>query len=289
MTPSKVVAVMALIGGGMLFTHVHTVAPYANVAAGVYIAHIGLGLVALGIGATRLLQDSLPRFKPALAVAFAALMCIESILLISYNEGLPWYIGYGRYNRWGVNAGDNGTIAPYGSIRAELTFDPSSQKMDLLVLDRFTTDPVAVPARQVNVLISRGYSEMAVPLTAIDDSSPASHFSAVVPALKNASAFCARAALPIGSSMKMGYFDPWVVDLIHPIPPNETPAYQCPMHDGILSETPGVCPLCGMPLVAYQRYPRQTLHDPDYGMRLDLSEKIVEPGKTVQFALYAAL
>ena len=26
---------MALIGGGMLFTHVHTVAPYANVAAGV--------------------------------------------------------------------------------------------------------------------------------------------------------------------------------------------------------------------------------------------------------------
>jgi uncharacterized membrane protein len=34
-SPSKVVAVMALIGGGMLFTHVHTVAPYAHVAAGV--------------------------------------------------------------------------------------------------------------------------------------------------------------------------------------------------------------------------------------------------------------
>lgn len=64
-TPSKVVAVMALIGGGMLFTHVHTVAPYANVAAGVYIAHIVMGLTALGIGATRLAQDSFPRFRHA--------------------------------------------------------------------------------------------------------------------------------------------------------------------------------------------------------------------------------
>ena len=36
---SKTVALMALIGGGLLFTHVHTVAPYANVAAGVYVQH----------------------------------------------------------------------------------------------------------------------------------------------------------------------------------------------------------------------------------------------------------
>src|SRR4051812_48131796 len=39
----RLVAVMALIGGGMLFTHVHTVAPYANIAAGVYVAHVTLG------------------------------------------------------------------------------------------------------------------------------------------------------------------------------------------------------------------------------------------------------
>ncbi len=95
-TPSKVVAVMALIGGGMLFTHVHTVAPYANVAAGVYIAHIFMGLTALGIGAARLLQDAVPRYKNAFALLFAILMCTESVLLITYNEGLPWYIGYGR-------------------------------------------------------------------------------------------------------------------------------------------------------------------------------------------------
>src|SRR5206468_3615309 len=95
---SKVVAVVALIGGGMLFTHVHTVAPYANVAAGVYIAHMVMGVVALSIAAARLLQDALPRWKQTLATAFAVLMVAESVLLITYNEGLPWYIGYGRYN-----------------------------------------------------------------------------------------------------------------------------------------------------------------------------------------------
>ena len=56
--------VMALIGGGLLFTHVHTVAPYANVAAGVYVQHMVLGVdVALSIGAARLLQDGWPRHR----------------------------------------------------------------------------------------------------------------------------------------------------------------------------------------------------------------------------------
>ncbi len=270
-TVSKLVAVMALIGGGMLFTHVHTVAPYANVAAGVYIAHITLGLVALGIGGARLLQDAAPRYRNAFAVLFAGLMCVESVLLITYNEGLPWYIGYGHYKRWGMTPGDNGTIAPYGPIRAELTFNPKTQQMDLYTLARMTDDPAPVVAKNVDVLISRGYSEIAVSLGSVDDSPSAWHFSAKAPFLENAPAFCARAALPIEGSMKMGYFDPWVTDLIKPIPPNETPQYQCPMHDGIVSETPGTCPLCGMPLVPYQRYPRTTLHDADYDMRLDIS------------------
>ena len=123
-TPSKVVAVMALIGGGMLFTHVHTVAPYANVAAGVYIAHITMGLTALGIGAARLAQDAFPRFKHALALLFAVLMCAESVLLITYNEGLPWYIGYGHYQRWAIRADGSEDptrpVAPYGPFRRSL-------------------------------------------------------------------------------------------------------------------------------------------------------------------------
>ena len=83
----------------------HTVAPYANVAAGVYIAHMVIGTVALGIGAARLLEDGMPRHRRAFATAFAVLMCVESVLLITYNEGLPWYIGYGSYNRWGYHGG----------------------------------------------------------------------------------------------------------------------------------------------------------------------------------------
>jgi uncharacterized membrane protein len=265
-TPSKVVAVMALIGGGMLFTHVHTVAPYANVAAGVYIAHVVLGLVALGIGATRLLQDGLPKYRRPLAVAFATLMCVESILLISYNEGLPWYIGYGRYNRAGPH---DGTVAPFGAIRAELTLDGQSQRLDLYVLDRFTANPVAVPAAAVNVLISRGYTETGVSLASGIGDAPASHFSAAAPFLRGADSFSARAILPVNGSLKVGFFDPWVTPLIHAIPPNEVARYQCPMHDGILSESPGNCPLCGMPMVPILTSPRTTLHEENYDMRLE--------------------
>jgi uncharacterized membrane protein len=272
-TPSKAVAVMALIGGGMLFTHVHTVAPYANVAAGVYIAHITMGLVALGIGATRLLQDALPRWRHALAIMFAVLMCAESVLLITYNEGLPWYIGYGAYNRWGVfpdgTRDTHSPIAPFGPIRAQLTFDPTTQRLDLYVKDRFTEAAAPVAAGKVELLISRGYTEIGVPMMADGDPRAASHFSAVAPFMKNTAAFCARVALPVGSAMRMGYFDPWVSALINPVPPNELARYQCPMHDGIISVNPGVCPVCGMQLMPIRRTPPTYLHLPDYDMRLD--------------------
>ena len=264
---SKLVAILALIGGGLLFTHVHTVAPYANVAAGVYIAHVCMGLVALSIGAARLLQDGFPRYRQAFAVAFAGLMCVESVLLITYNEGLPWYIGYGTYNRAGPHK--NGTIAPYGPIRAELTFDNHSDRMDLYVLDRYQDVPRTVPASQVNVIVSRGYEDLAIPLHRADNADgPCSHFAGDAPALRLAPAFCARLALPIGSKMKTGYFDPWVTPEVTAIPPNEVARYQCPMHEGMLSEQPGECKLCGMPLVPIQTTPRTGLHDAGYEMAL---------------------
>jgi uncharacterized membrane protein len=271
-TPSKVVAVMALIGGGMLFTHVHTVAPYANVAAGVYIAHIVMGLTALGIGAARLAQDAFPRFSRLYALLFAMLMCVESILLITYNEGLPWYIGYGHYQRWGMNADGSidpkSPVAPYGPFRAQLNFNQKTQQIDLFVKDRFTEASVAIPAEQVNLVVSRGYSEIGIPLTA---DSTRTHYSASAPFLKDVMAFSARAALPVNGAMKMGYFDPWVTAAITPVPPNKVAHYQCPMHEGIISENPGVCPLCGMTLMPIQRTPPKTLHKPEYDMRLDVS------------------
>jgi uncharacterized membrane protein len=254
------IAIMALIGGGLLFTHVHTVAPYANVAAGVYIAHVVLGLTALAIGATRLLQDGMPQYRRAFAIAFAVLMCVESVLLITYNEGLPWYIGYGRYNRWGPHGG---TVAPYGSIRAELTYDNATQTLNVFTLDRFKNEPAVVDAGKVELLIATGgYQETSIPMLA---SSP-SHFTASVPWMKDTAAFSARLELPIVNSRTMGYFDPWVAPLIAAVPPNEVAKFQCPMHDGIRSEKPGVCPVCGMALVPYTSAPRTVLHDARFAL-----------------------
>lgn len=261
---AKLVAVMALIGGGMLFTHVHTVAPYANVAAGVYVAHVVMGLTALAIGASALLADAYPRGRAAFNVLFAVCMCVESILLITYNEGLPWYIGYGRYNRWGLHGGP---VAPYGDVRAELCFDNATQTLDVHVLDRFKDEPVSVKQAELDLLIARGYEETAVTLREHDERSGT--FSARAPFLKDVPAFSARMAIPIGQGRtRMGYFDPWVTPAITAVPPNEVARFVCPMHEGIRSESAGECKLCGMTLVPIDVAPRTALHDPEFDMEL---------------------
>ena len=268
-TPSKVVAVMALIGGGLLFTHVHTVAPYANVAAGVYIAHVVMGLVALSVGAVRLAEDAAPRGRRVFKVLFVALLGVESMLLVTYNEGLPWYVGYGRYQRWGVAADgsrdERAPIAPYGPLRAQLDFDPRSGRLVVAIKDRFSEAPVAIPARQIDLRVSRGYEEVGIPLGA---DATGARFSGTAPSLEDAMAFSARAALPVGGVMTMGYFDPWVSPAVRPIPPNRVAWFQCPMHDGIVSEAAGACPLCGMPLVPFRRVPSTSLHADDFEMQL---------------------
>ena len=120
---SKPIALMALIGGGLLFTHVHTVAPYANVAAGVYVAAHDSGHRRAQRSERRgcCRTFGLPTLPPVSSPsAFAALMCVESVLLITYNEGLPWYLGYGN----GTTAGD-----PHGGTdrtRSVRTSAPSS-------------------------------------------------------------------------------------------------------------------------------------------------------------------
>jgi uncharacterized membrane protein len=269
-TPSKVVAVMALIGGAMLFTHVHTVAPYANVAAGVYVAHLIMGLTALGIGVARLAQDGLPRWRRGFAILFVTLLGAESILLISYNEGLPWYIGYGRYQRWGTHTDGSrnpgAPIAPFGPFRAQLDFDPRTQLLVVSLKDRFTEAPVSIAADQIDLRVSRGYEEIGVRLAA---DAARTRFSARTPFLENVMAFSARAELPVEGRMTMGYFDPWVTPAVRPVPPNRVARYQCPMHDGVVSEGPGACPFCGMALVSRRRVPPTALHAPDYDLRLE--------------------
>jgi uncharacterized membrane protein len=252
------VAVMALIGGGMLFTHVHTVAPYANVAAGVYVAHVVLGLVALAIGASRLLADAVPSWRRFFSVGFALFMCVESVLLITYNEGLPWYIGYGRYNRWGPHGG---TVAPFGPIRAELTFDAAKSRVEVQLLDRFKDEPVEVKAPPQHVLIARGYQELAIPLRNLGYG----RFAGDAPFLRDVPAFSARMKI---LSYGMGYFDPWVTSAVEPVPPNEVARFVCPMHEGVRKTEAGNCNLCGMPLVPIDATLRDTLHDAGYEMRI---------------------
>jgi hypothetical protein len=70
--------------------------------------------------------------------------------------------------------------------------------------------------------------------------------------------------------MTMGYFDPWVTPAVRSVPPNRVAGFQCPMHDGMISESPGACPLCGMALVPLRRVPSAALHGADYDMRLEI-------------------
>jgi hypothetical protein len=257
----------------MLFTHVHTVAPYANVAAGVYVAHLVMGLTALGIGVARVAEEALPRWRRTFEILFVTLLGAESIMLISYNEGLPWFIGYGRYQRWGSSADgarDPGApVAPYGAFRAQLDFDPRSQLLVVTTKDRFTEAPVAIAADTIDLRVSRGYEEIGVRLAA---DATRTRFSARAPFLQNVMAFSARAELPVGGRMKMGYFDPWVTPAVRPVPPNRVARFQCPMHDGVIAERAGACPLCGMALVPLRRVPPAALHAADYDMRLETGE-----------------
>ena len=264
---NRFIAVLALIGGGLLFTHVHTVAPYANVAAGVYINHIVMGFVALAIGAIKLMDDASPSVARWRAWMFPCLLSVESFLLLTYTEGIPWWAGIGHYNRWGPNGG---CVAPFGQERAELMFDSTKNLLELRVLGRFTDEPVRIAATNVTVIVARGYSETAVPLDAVDSRGGlASHFRGRALFLKDALQFDARVALPLRGKNRTGYFDPWVTPVVTGIPPNEVAKFVCPMHDGMRSTTPGECKLCGMPLVPLQQARTKELHDPKFVMKFE--------------------
>jgi uncharacterized membrane protein len=263
---NRLVAALALVGGALLFTHVHTVAPYANVAAGVYINHVIMGIVALAIGAVKLWEPA-TRIGYRRKLLFPALLGLEAFLLITYTEGLPWYVGYGHYNRWGPNGG---CIAPFGKFRAELVYNPDTSQMDVGLLDRFEDKPLSIGVSNVNVLISRGYQETVVPLNLTD----AGSFRGKADFLKDATFFGATLTLPDG---RTGYFDPWVIPSVRPVPPNEVARFSCPMHEGIRADTEGQCPLCGMPLAPIPNQMTTELHDAKFTMRLEYA------GNTLRF------
>lgn len=89
---AHLIAVLALAGGGLLFTHVHTGAPYSETAVGVYLHHFALGFLALMCGAVKMLELSAPRRMKAWNIAWVGLLFLVAGALITYNEGIPWFL-----------------------------------------------------------------------------------------------------------------------------------------------------------------------------------------------------
>ncbi len=105
---SHIMAIFALAGGGMLFTHVHTGAPYSDAAVGVYLHHFFLGTLALSCGAVKMLEFSLPASAPHdekrpshstvwltrfTKIAWIILLFLVAMALLNYSESMPWYLG----------------------------------------------------------------------------------------------------------------------------------------------------------------------------------------------------
>lgn len=271
-------AVFALVGGAMLFTHVHSGAPYANVAVGVYIHHTALGLLALAVGAVKLLDDALGRESLVRRRAYPALMCVTSLFLINYNEGLPWFLGYGRMSTIGPNGG---LVAPMGPHRAELRFDPVAAKLTMQLFPREGKDPLVPPAPSADAVITVGGESTALPLHA-----EGRLYTASAPFLRQVPLFCAQVSIRQNGSRYTADFEPWV-------DPSQVrrleSAFVCPMHPAEGSGRPDVCRLCGMPMEpALRLRPADVLHDDDFRMELSTVPGRIEAGKETTLRFRAA-
>ena len=91
---SHLIAVLALAGGGILFTHVHTGAPYSDVALGVYLQHFLIGVLALMCGGVKMLELALPERRRVWDACWIAMLFLVAGALIKYNEGMPWFLKY---------------------------------------------------------------------------------------------------------------------------------------------------------------------------------------------------
>lgn len=89
---AHLLAIFALIGGGMLFTHVHTGAPFSLTAMGVYVQHFTVGCLALLCGSVKMLESVMPERKRMWDRFWIFLLLVVAVNLIWYREGFPWYL-----------------------------------------------------------------------------------------------------------------------------------------------------------------------------------------------------
>lgn len=277
----RLMAVFALVGGALLFTHIHSAAPYANIAVGVYLHHTALGLGALSIGAIKLLDDALPRPARWRRYAYPALMCVEAVLLINYNEGLPWFLGYHNFS---TVAPHGGLVAPLGPHRAELVYNPDTARLEMYILKPDRPEPVALPVSVAQAVVRVGEESTEIPLAANPGIEPRNaHFAGTAKFLRGEPLFTTRATVRVDGHEYVADFEPWIdrTQAIH-----STARYVCPMHAHIGADDPGTCWICGMALEP-NRPPRPSgqLHDPEYRLDMALSPAAPVANQPVGLAL----
>ncbi len=258
---AQLMAVFSLVGGALLFTHVHSAAPYANVAVGVYIHHTALGLGALLIGAIKLMDDMAKRPARWRALAFPAFMCVEAVLLMNYNEGLPWFLGYGDL---ATAPAHGGNVAPLGPYRAELKYDAKTSRIEMFVMERTSEKPVRLPVIAANLVVRVGDepTELNLPgnpgIGGMND-----HFAATASFLRGTPIFQSQARIRVGNREYVADFEPWVDGSMlsgkHSIAP-----FVCPMHPDQGGSNTGRCRKCGMPLQPNRSRSAGVLHDAEF-------------------------
>ncbi|MEW6283053.1 MAG: DUF2231 domain-containing protein [Candidatus Eremiobacterota bacterium] len=88
-------AILALVGGGLLFTHLHTSAPYADSAIGVYLHHFFLAGLALSCGVVKMLDLAAPEGHKLWRTFWIVLLVLIALALLNYTESMPWWLGGG--------------------------------------------------------------------------------------------------------------------------------------------------------------------------------------------------
>jgi uncharacterized membrane protein len=271
---SRWMAVFALVGGALLFTHVHSNAPYANVAVGVYLHHTVMGGIALAIGAVKLSENTLQGTAPqrrlrGLAWTYACLMLLEAVFLLNYNEGLPWFLGYRHLS---LSAPHQGLIAPLGRDRAELTYDPATTRLDVYTLGQSDDRSCGDGRDTLQAVVHVGTEATVVPLRCVLGADGGVHWTGTASFLRAEPLFQAQvSASHPGGPTEVADFEPWVDPRMLSGASNHA-AYVCPMHPALGAGSPGRCAVCGMALVPNRpARPWNLLHDARYALDLQFS------------------
>lgn len=256
-TVGRSIGLLALAGGGLLFTHIHSVSPYSDVAIGVYMYHMVMASVAVSIGVVKLLEERL-RLS---GYIFPALIAVEAVLLLTYTEGMPWFLGYQPMLRDGPNP--EGLTSQIADHRAMMVFESDTLHVRFYELEEDT--PRELPLEPIPALVHAGRQTTAILL----QPRTASHFCAEAAFLRHVPIFTLEILKP-----ERLEFEPWTswtvggprgvsppVCLFDPLvpvkearcetcgrAPYSTFSYAdwaCPEHSSIGSGEQRTCPLCG--------------------------------------------